>query len=96
MELSPSFHFIQTEETFWQGVRFQTEMSAKGSWGQGLRTLGSVYVLSKIHMEFSDLVGPFVQCSTFAWPGLNLQGAVYKINIRAHVTSILNEGLSVD
>lgn len=48
-------------------------------------------------MEFSDLVGPFVKCSTFACPVLNLQGAVYKISIRANVTSSTqNEGLSVD
>lgn len=47
LELSPSFHFIQTKETFWQGVRFQTEMSARGSQGQGLSKLESIYALGK-------------------------------------------------
>lgn len=46
LESSP-FHFSQTEETFWQGVRFQTEMSAKGSRGQGLSKLKSIYALGK-------------------------------------------------
>lgn len=48
-------------------------------------------------MEFSGLVGPFVKCSSFACPGLNLEGALYKINIRANVTSSTqNGGTSID